>query len=83
MLKSDEYAAIKTDYDRISAVHFDRSYFHPEGMKFANSDALFPTAELASHIAKEFEFQCKVLCYGKAPAWAEVQARFSGLRELL
>ena len=37
MLKSDEYAAIKTDYDRISAVHFDRSYFHPEGSSLDNA----------------------------------------------
>src|SRR5262249_14935710 len=29
MLKSDEYAAIKEDYDRISRAHFDRSYFPP------------------------------------------------------
>ena len=40
MLKSAEYDAIKTDYDQISRAYFDRSYFHPEGMRFARSDAL-------------------------------------------
>lgn len=29
MLKSDEYAAIKADYDTISRTHFERSYFRP------------------------------------------------------
>src|SRR6202035_3481178 len=42
MLKSAEYAAIKADYDEISRTHFAESYFYPEGMSFANSDALFP-----------------------------------------
>jgi hypothetical protein len=42
MLKSAEYAAIKADYDQISRSHFSRSYFCPEDMSFAKSDALFP-----------------------------------------
>jgi hypothetical protein len=46
MLASEEYAAIKADYDRISRAHFPRSYFYPAGMSFARSDALFPSADL-------------------------------------
>ena len=46
MLKSAEYAAIKEDYDRISREHFERSYFCPEGMCFARSDALFPAGRI-------------------------------------
>ena len=42
MLKSGEYAAIKKDYDAISREYFPKSYFYPEGMSFAKSDALFP-----------------------------------------
>jgi hypothetical protein len=42
MLRSDEYAKIKTDYDAISREHFPQSYFHPAAMSFANSDAIFP-----------------------------------------
>jgi hypothetical protein len=83
MLKSSEYAAIKKDYDEISRAHFARSYFFPEGMSFANSDALFPPAELASTISAEYQAQCKMLCYGPYPLWAEVHARLLEIRDLL
>ena len=83
MLRSEEYAAIKTDYDHISKTHFPKSYFFPEGMSFALSDALFPPAELAPIIGKEYETQCQMLCYGPYPSWREVQARFLELRDLL
>jgi hypothetical protein len=83
MLKSEEYASIKADYDRISREHFPKSYFSPEGMSFARSDALFPPAELASTIGREYEAQCKMLCYGPYLSWDEVQARFVELRDLL
>ena len=46
MLRSDEYAAIKADYDRISRADFPKSYFYPEGMSFAGSDAIFPPSSL-------------------------------------
>ena len=36
MLRSDEYAAIKADYDQISKTHFPKSYFLPD------KDALRP-----------------------------------------
>jgi len=83
MLKSAEYDAIKTDYDQISRAHFDRSYFQPEGMRFASSDALFPPADLAKAISAEYEAQCKLLCYGSYPSWREVQDRLLTLRDLL
>lgn len=83
MLKSDEYGAIKRDYDRISRTHFPRSYFCPENMSFARSDALFPPAELAGPIAAEYEQHCRLLCYGPYPSWADLQARLAELRALL
>ncbi len=83
MLQSDEYATIKADYDQISRTYFPNSYFHPEGMRFAVSDALFPTGELATQIAIEFDDQCRLLCYGTAPTWNAVQERLLQLRELL
>ena len=83
MLRSAEYAAIKTDYDQISRTHFSKSYFYPEGMKFATSEALFPPTELVAVIGEEYEGQCKMLCYGPYPSWTEVQARFSELKDLL
>jgi hypothetical protein len=83
MLKSGEYAAIKEDYDRISREHFLRSYFCPDGMCFARSDALFLPPELAASIRAEYEAQCRTLCYGRYPEWREVQARFMEIRDLL
>ena len=83
MLKSGEYAAIKKDYDAVSREYFPRSYFYPEGMSFANSDALFPSADLAKAIGIEYEGQCKLLCYGPYPSWEEFQARFLEIRDLL
>ena len=83
MLRSEEYAAIKADYDQVSTAHFPRSYFAPAEMRFANSDALFPPAALASVIRSEYEAQCRLLCYGPSPAWGLVQDRFDQLRDLL
>lgn len=83
MLASDEYAAIKADYDEVSRTHFSQSYFHPDQMRFARSDALFPPADLAATIGAEYEAQCRQLCYGPYPSWAEVQTRFVELKELL
>jgi hypothetical protein len=83
MLASGEYAAIKTDYDNISRAHFAQSYFPPDRMSFATSDALFPPRELSDGIAREYEVQCRQLCFGPYPSWSEVQSRFERLRRLL
>jgi predicted nucleotidyltransferase component of viral defense system len=83
MLQSSEYAAIKADYDEISRTHFPKSYFYPEDMRFARSDALFPPDDLASAIRAEYETQCRLLCYGPFPQWVEVQARLIALKPLL
>jgi len=83
MLRSDEYGAIKADYDQVSTQHFPKSYVPPPHMLFARSDALFPPAELRAALAAEFEAQCRVLCFGPFPLWDDVQARLEGMRELL
>ncbi|GMU37770.1 MAG: nucleotidyl transferase AbiEii/AbiGii toxin family protein [Phycisphaerae bacterium] len=83
MLATPEYAAIKEDYDRISRAHFERDYFHPEGMSFARCEALFPTEALAEALARDYEQQCRTLCYVAFPTWAEVRARFDELRASL
>ena len=83
MLKSGEYAAIKSDYDMISRAYFARDYFPPTGMSFAGSDALFPAAALAASITPDYESECKTLCYGSYPTWIDVQACFDNLRSIL
>ncbi len=83
MLKSAEYGDIKTDYDRISREHFARSYFFPENMRFALSAALFPTPDIEPALREEYESQCRMLCYGPFPSWADLKARFLELRDLL
>jgi Nucleotidyl transferase AbiEii toxin, Type IV TA system len=83
MLRSEEYATIKADYDRISSRHFPKSYVPPPDMSFAKSDALFPPAALRALIAPGFEAQCRVLCFGPFPTWDEVQARLGSIRSLL
>src|SRR5262249_54386588 len=82
-LRSDEYGAIKADYDRISREHFAKSYAAPAGRTFAMSDAPFPPAELRAVIAMGFEAQCRVLCFGPFPSCDEVQARLEEIRGLL
>ena len=83
MLRSEEYAAIKADYDRISVEHFPKSYVPPPEMSFAKSDALFPLGGLRAAIAADFEAQCRVLSFGPSPTWDEVEARFADIRPLL
>ena len=84
MLNSVEYKIIKNDYDRVSQEHFKKHYIAPPDMSFAKSDALFPKDEiLETAIAREFEKQCRILCFGKFPSWNLVRQRFNEIRELL
>jgi hypothetical protein len=83
MLRSEEYAAIKKDYDEISRTYFAKSYFWPDDMCFAKSEALFPPEQLSRILAAEYEKQCQVLCYGPFPSWAEVRQRFLEIQSLL
>ncbi|MCE5293082.1 MAG: nucleotidyl transferase AbiEii/AbiGii toxin family protein, partial [Chlamydiales bacterium] len=83
MLSSQEYGAIKSDYDGISKEHFHGSYVPPEGMSFQKSDALFPSLNLEQTLGAEFEKQCRILCFGAYPTWKQVLHRFKEIRELL
>lgn len=83
MLRSDEYAIIKADYDHVSRTYFSKSYTPPAGMTFAHSAALFPPSELRAVLAAELEKQCKILCFGSIPTWDDVQARLEAVRALL
>ena len=83
MLQSDEYKAIKEDYDEVSSKHFPSSYFFPEAMSFSKSDALFPIGALADTVASAYTEQCNLLCFGAYPSWKEVVTRFEALRKHL
>ena len=83
MLRCKEYSAIKADYAKISREHFERSYFYPDKMSFANSDALFPPVDLSTTIKAEYDAQCRMLCYGSYPSWAELLDQFLKLRKVL
>jgi hypothetical protein len=83
MLSTDEYGAIKADYDVISRSHFPQSYFAPPDMSFARSDALFPSDMLVEILGRDYETQCRALCIGPYPAWREVLVRFERVRDRL
>lgn len=83
MLTTDEYGQIKADYDRISREYFPAHYFHPDQMRFANSEAIFPTGELAATLGAQYRQQCELLCYGPFPEWDAVMGRLQELRDAL
>ncbi len=83
MLASGEYTQIKANYDEISTLHFAQSYFAPEAMSFARSDALFPAPDLAAALRAEYDVQCRQLCLGPYPSWEDLQSRFDSLKEIL
>lgn len=83
MLSSEEYEQIRQDYDRVSRKHFPKHYIPPEDLRFRSSVALFPVGELREMVAKEYEHQCSVLCFGDYPSWEEVQNCFEELRGLI
>jgi hypothetical protein len=83
MLRTDEYAAIKQDYEEISLRFFQKRYERPPDLSFANSDGVFPDAELREQIRTDYDEQCQTLCYGPYASFDEVIARFEGFRGLL
>jgi hypothetical protein len=83
MLRSNEYEAIKVDYDRISRKHFEADYVAPPDMNFVKSEAIFPQGDMGITLATEFEKQCQILCFGEFPTWRQVQQRFMSIHDLL
>lgn len=83
MLASEEYAEIKLDYRQVSQASFPRDYFEPTALSFRDSRALFPPAELKHELARAYQDQCSVLCYGPYPPFDDVLAQFETVRSLL
>ncbi len=46
MLASPEYESIRLDYDEKSRAYFANSHRPPKGLRFASSDAMFPSEDL-------------------------------------
>jgi hypothetical protein len=83
MLRSNEYEAIRVDYDRVSRKHFEADYVAPLDMSFAKSEAIFPKGNIEMVLAAEFEKQCRILCFGEFPTWRQVQQCFMSIHDLL
>lgn len=83
MLHSDEYAAIKADYDANSRTFFPKSYRPPDRLTFAASDALFPPDGLRTTIEADYERECARLFFRPHPPFDDVLARLSQVRVLL
>jgi hypothetical protein len=83
MLRSDEYQAIREDYDTNSRAFFPKSYRPPDDLRFAQSDALFPPDELRRLIEPDYERECERLFYRPHPPFSDVLARLESLRDLL
>ena len=83
MLESDEYEAIRLDYDEKSRTYFPNSYRPPPDLRFTNSKALFPPDELRAQIEPGYEEECQRLFFRSHPSFGKVLERFTEIRDLL
>jgi hypothetical protein len=83
MLESEEYEAIRLDYDEKSRTYFPNSYRPPPDLGFASSNALFPPGELRARIEPGYEEECRRLFFRPHPGFGEVLERFAEIRDLL
>ncbi|HWN74076.1 MAG TPA: nucleotidyl transferase AbiEii/AbiGii toxin family protein [Solirubrobacterales bacterium] len=83
MLESDEYEAIRLDYDEKSRTYFPNSYRPPPGLRFTSSDALFPPDELRARIEPGYEEECQRLFFRPHPSFGKVLERLTEIRSLL
>ena len=83
MLQSDEYEAIRRDYDQLSSKWFPRGHRPPPRLRFNESRALFPTAELRAALAADYAEQCDLLFPAEFTPFADVIDGFERVRDLL
>lgn len=83
MLESEEYEAIRLDYDEKSRTYFPDSYRPPPDLRFASSNALFSPGELRTRIEPGYEEECRHLFFRPHPGFSDVLERFMGIRDLL
>lgn len=83
MLESEEFELICLDYDAKSRTFFPDSYRPPPSLRFANSDALFPSDELRAQIEPDYEQECARLFHRPHPPFVKVLRRLNEVRDKL
>jgi hypothetical protein len=83
MLASQEYEAIRCDYDRKSLKYFPNSHRPPDRLNFSDSDALLLPVELCEQIEPDHERECRSLFVGPHPSFRAVRKRLAEIRHLL
>ena len=83
MLESEEYEAIRLDYDEKSRTYYPNSYRPPPDLGFASSNALFPPDELRARIEPGYEEECRRLFFRPHPRFGEALERFKEIGNLL
>ena len=79
MLRTPEFAEFAADY-RLLTRRWYPAQALPSLMELSTSSALFPDATLRSHLADDYQTQCRRLCYGSFPAFEEVLGAFESIR---
>jgi hypothetical protein len=83
MLETREYEEIKRDTHTIGLEHFSKGHHAPPEVSFANSEGLFPDADLRRLMVSDYDEQCEALCFGDYPSFEDVLGRFEQLRAKL
>lgn len=84
MLKRAEYEEICKDYDEKSRRYFANSYRPPRGLRFHDSPALFPDADLRRELERDYNADVGPLFFAEQfPSFSDVLARIEGLRASL
>ncbi len=84
MLVDKEYAEICSQYYELTERFFKGQLKHlPTNKSLMQSPALFPDAELAASLGEEYLREVETLCYGEAPDFESVLAKFAEIRDWL
>ncbi len=79
MLRNREFIQICQDYRTLTNEYFSNQVL-PEHMNLSQSSALYPSTELAKTLSDAYEAQCRALCYGTFPGFAEVLNKLDAIR---
>lgn len=83
MLESGECDQIKAHCQEIGLKFFAKKYKAPPDLAFRDIDGLFPPAALREQIERDYDEQCRLLCFGSIPPFSRAIGRLEELRELL